>query len=629
MVRNDRRIGAVLAVALAWGVVGCGSDEERVEASLRRFEHAIAVNDEPAAIGAVNDVAAALPESPESSYRVAHLWMRAGEFNRALWLLDDAIGRFPDAIDLRITLAEVALRVGDANRALTVLEPVPEDVPQSASAVLLRARAQRDLGDGEGSLASLVAGEEAFAKWGDFRVHRVEALVGEQRFDEALALVQDARVRDGLTVEQQIWFAISEASLLARQQDTEAALQILAGLAESKPELSEAWALRARILTEQLRLDELREVVHAALDQHPDLGFLYELLASAEMGRGNADEAEALFRARVEVVGDVVGVEQLAQFLFDFGRTAEAVELLESKRGEFAVEVSTELDYLAVVIQLEAGTVDTARTLYEDFRQVHGNDPRTEYLLARLELADGDAAAAANRLNQLLPRMDRSDVHHWHGVALLALGDLEGAEYRFGMAVVRNPQQFASYAELISLQERRAAWQLVRDTARALLQQQPTSSIALAALNRSLIHLGIPEVAAEILRAHAEQFPDFAEATVGLASALRAQGRPEEALAVLDASAERFGAKASWRAERALLLEQLGRNEEAFEELDRPNPEGPAAVLHLVRAILWFSSGRLIWARCRGGFRGRARARTRSGRTRTTALAGRLPRAGG
>jgi tetratricopeptide (TPR) repeat protein len=592
MVRNKRRIGAVLAVALACGVAGCGTDEDRVDASMRRFERAIAVNDGPAAIGAVNDVAAALPESPESSYRIAQLWIRAGEFNRALWLLDAATGRFPDATDLRVKLAEVALQVGDANHALTALESVPEDAPQAASAVMLRARAQRDLGDGAASLATLAAAEEVFPEWGDFRVSRIQSLVADQRIDEALALIQDARARDGLAAEKQVWLAISEASLLAHRQDTDVALQILAEITDEDPEQREAWGRRAKILVDQGRADEFYEVVRAALDGRPDIGFLYELLASAAMARGNGDEAEALFRERVEVVADIASVELCVRFLFDSGRTAEATELLEAKRGEFAVEESMELDYLAVVIQLEAGTPAAARTLFEDFRQLHGNDPRTEYLHARLDLVDGDAAAAADRLNRLLPRMNRSDVHHWYGVALRTLGDLESAEYRFGMALKQNPRQIASYVALISLLERRAAWQAVRDAARALLLWHPTSSVALAALNRSLIHLGTPEEAEQILRAHAERFPDFAEATVGLASALRAQGRPEEAIAVLDATVERFGTMTSWRAERALSLERLGRHEEALQELDRPNPEGPAGVLHRVRAIVLFASGR-------------------------------------
>jgi len=589
------RIGRVLIAFLVSAIVACGSDEDRVQAALGRFEHAIANRDLSAARVAVGDVAAALPDSAESAYKVAHLWIRAGEYSTALWLLEESIERYPEAYDLAITFADTSLAVGDAGSALRVLEEIPEEAAQGAMAALLRARAERDLGDGARSLATLAAAEERFDTWGDFRGVRIEFLIDDQRFGEALELIRDARSRDDLDLTKRNWFAESEASLLARAGQTDEALAILTELAEADPENERAWSRRAQLLVEQKRFDESQQLLSAALERRPDLGFLYDLLAATETGRGDseaAEAAEAAYRKRVEVVGDVTGVERLALYLLGRRRAAEAAEVLAANRGKFAIGEATELNYLEIAILLDHGNTEAARTRFEEFRKQHWSDPRTEYLRARFELADGDAAAAAERFNQLLPRFDRSDVQHWYGKALQALGDYGAAENRYGIAILRNPRQASSYKALMVLFERRGDWKALRETAERLLHVEPDSEIAVASLSRALIRLGKPESAEEFLRLHAKSFPDLEASAIGLVSAVRAQGRSEEALEILEASRERFGEKISWRSERALTLMELGRSEEALAELERPGPDGSAAALHRMRAIVLFESGR-------------------------------------
>jgi predicted Zn-dependent protease len=57
---------------------------------------------------------------------------------------------------------------------------------------------------------------------------------------------------------------------------------------------------------------------------------------------------------------------------------------------------------------LSAGKLEPGRKAVEDYAARFPDDVNTEYLRARLELADGDATAAAERFAQLLPRIDRS-----------------------------------------------------------------------------------------------------------------------------------------------------------------------------------------------------------------------------
>jgi tetratricopeptide (TPR) repeat protein len=582
----------VLVFVLVGAIVACGSDEDRVEAALARFENALENRDVSAARVAVGDIAAALPESADSAYKVAHLWIRAGEYSSALWLLEESIERYPEAFDLSITFAEISMAVGDASSAVQAIVRVPEDSSQGATAALLRARAQRDLGDGARSLETLADAEEVFASWHDFRGLRIEYLVEDQQLGEALELIRDARSRDDLPSAKRSWFAESEASLLARDGQTDEALLILGELAEADAENERAWSRRAQLLVEQKRFDESCELLAAALERRPDLGFLYDMLAASEAGRGDLAEAEALYRRRVDVVGDVAGVERLALHLVGEGRAIDAAQVLAASHGKFTAEESIEIDYLEVAILLDAGNTEAARRRFDAYRKRHWSDPRVEYLRARFELADGDASAAAERLNQLLPRFDRSDVQHWYGKALQALGDYDAAENRYGIAILRNPQQAASYKALMALLERRGAWHTLREAAEKLLHVEPDSELAVGALSRALIRLGTPESAEEFLRLHARVYPDLEASAIGLVVAVRAQGRVEEALEILEASRERYGDRLSWRAERTLTLMELGRGEEALDELNRPGPDGSAAALHRLRAVVLFESGR-------------------------------------
>jgi tetratricopeptide (TPR) repeat protein len=586
------RIGRVLAATLVSAIIACGSDEDRAQAALERFEQALRNRDVSAARVAVGDVATALPDSADSAYKVAQLWIRAGEYSSALWLLEESIGRYPDAFELSLTFAEYSLAVGDASSALRALDRIPEGSAQGVGAALLRARAQRELGDGARSLALLAAAEETFDDWNDIRGLRIEFLVEDQKNDEALELVRDALSRDDLAPGKRNWFAETEASLLAGAGQADEALRILDELVEADPENQRAWARRAQLLKEMDRFDESCDLLGAGLEQRPDLGFLYDLLAASEVGRGNFSEAEALYRKRADVIGDVGSVETLALHLVSQGRAGEAAQVIAAKHGSFSPAEAIELDYLEVAILLDHVDVDEARRRFKEYRKHHWSDPRVEYLRARFELADGDVAAAAERLNQLLPRFDRSDVQHWYGRALEALGDYRGAENRYGIAILRNPRQIASYKALIALLERRGAWHTVREAAENFLKVEPGSEVAVAALSRSLMRLGSPESAEEFLRIHAKSFPDLEVGTLGLVSAVRAQGRTEEALQILEAARDRHGEKVSWRSERALTLMELGRNEEALAELARPGPDGSAAALHRMRAVVLFESER-------------------------------------
>jgi tetratricopeptide (TPR) repeat protein len=578
----------LLAVLLA-----CGSREEREQAARARFEEAVANQDASAALEALDDLRAELPDTPETTIETARLLGRLGEVNRALWLLEEAARRHPGRNDLRLGIAETALLVGDPARAREALGGIGEGEPEHAYTLLLRSRAEVGLGDLEAGLATLERAEALYPDHLQLRLERIEVLAREKRVDAALDLLRESRSREDLPEPQRARLDRIEADLLAARGEPDAALRLLEALTAADPGDLEAWDRRTSILMQAGRAEEACGALAGALEARPDEEALYGLLALAERARGNEKGAEAALRERAERSPEPGAVQDLARYLHHAGRTAEGAALLGEAVERFAGETDAEFEYLQVAMLLSAGQLEAARERFEAFERSHPKNPRVEYLRARFELAEGDTAAAARRLTQVVSRFDRPDVHHWLGVALELLGDLEGAEFRYALAVTREPEQLSSYPALLRALERLGAWDRVVYFSNTMLRFAPNSRLAFESLMRALMARGTPDEAEAAIRMYAERFPDLAAPVVALSLALRSQGRPEEALAVLEEASPRFESEPEVLAERAIVLGLLGRVEEGLALLERGFAAGEEhASLHRARAFLLLSSGR-------------------------------------
>ncbi len=583
---------ALLLLLLAL-LLACGSRQEREQAARARFEEAVANQDAGAALEALDDLRDGLPDTPETTLEMARLLGRLGEINRALWLLEEAARRHPGRNDLRLGIAETALLVGDPARALEALGGIAEGQPEHAYALLLRSRAEVGLGDLEAGLATLERAEALYPDHLQFRLERIQVLGGEKRFAAALDLVRETRSREDLPEPQRARLDRIEADLLATRGEPDAALRLLEDLTAADPGDIEAWERRVMILLEAGRAEEACEALAGALEALPDAAALYGLLASAESARGDEGAAEAALREQAARSPDPGAVRDLANHLHHAGRTDEGAALLGEAVERFAGETDVELEYLHVAMLLSAGQLEEARERFEAFERSHPKNPRVDYLRARFELADGDTAAAVRRLTQVVSRLDRPDVHHWLAVALELLGDLEGAEFRYALAVTREPQQLSSYPGLLRTLERLGAWDRVAYFSNVMLRFAPNSRLAFESLTRALMARGAPDEAETAIRLYAERFPDLPAPVVALSVALRSQGRLEEALAVLEEASPRFESEPDVLAERAIVLGLLGRGEEGLALLEGTFAAGEEyASLHRARAFLLLSSGR-------------------------------------
>jgi tetratricopeptide (TPR) repeat protein len=574
-------------------LLACGSQIERQGAARLRFEQALAEQNVAAALEAVEDLRDALPEAPESTLQIARLLARVGEMNEALWLLEEAIERHPEHRDLQLGLAETALQVGDGVRALAVLEDFSPRDPEHPYVMLLRSRAELSLGELEAALFTLEQAVEQHPDRIELRIARIEALIQEKLLSQALEAVREARSLDDLPDAQRSWFELTEAHVLAASGEVDTALSALEELTTKQPGNLQAWKQRITILFEQGEAAAACELISSALEAHPELTDLYVLLANAQLARGDEEAAESVLRELVERAPGPGSAMDLAQHLHNLGRSAEGAALMRETAERYPDQISVQAAYLHVAMLLSAEQLEQARRAFDDFERRYRGNTYVDYLRARFELVDGDAAAASQRLKRVASRLDRADVQHWLGVALETLRDYEAAEYRYGLAIGRNSSQIASYLGLLRVLERRGDWGAIAQYATALVQVAPQRQESFEYLSRAHFARGAPKQAENVSRLYAERFPGLPWPAVALSGALRQQGRLDEALVVIDEAAGRFATEPTVVAERVVVLALLARGDEALRVVGLALADAPgSAPLHRSRAYLLFKAGR-------------------------------------
>jgi len=579
----------LLAVTLS-----CGPGSQDSEAARARFDSALAAHDVAGALSAIDALSAALPDAPVSDLELAQRLGRAGEMTRALWLLEEASRRHPESTEIRLALAETAIIVGAPEQSLAVLDGLPPAAAAGLVPVLLRYRALLALGRLDDALDTLERAESRHAGI-ELATARLALLASEKQYARALEYVRRVAARDGQSGPERAWLARTEAGLLAELGEGDAALAVLEPLTTSAPGAVdvEAWRSRAALLTGQGRVQDAIAELEQASTEHPDSSGLQSVLANAYISVGDSPAAESVLRARFERHPTAANAINLADFLYRTGRSREGVAVIDGQLARDAQERANELEYLRVALLLDAGDAAAARERFRAFARAFPDDPLTGYLRARFDLLDGRPEAAVVRLKQLLPRLDRADVHHWLAVALERSGDHAGAEQRYGIAVYADPSQVPSYHGLLRTLARRGAWAQVEQWALRLLRIVPDGATAYEALLRARIAAGDPASAEALTRDWVLRHPELLAPRVATSIALRRQGRPEAALAALDEVGERFADSPDWIAERGIVLGRLGRGPEGLASVDAAVVHHPTSqALQRSRAFLLFSAGR-------------------------------------
>ena len=574
----------VLALALA-----CAGAEER-DASVRAAAHAALARGDAAALRkALAELREAPDRDPEALLDVAALLVQAGEAPEAVWRLEAGVARFPDAAELRLALGRAALLVRSPALARDTLAGVPPTSPLHLDALLVGAQAELELGDAAAGFARLADAERLHPDDPRVAAARLAALLRERRYAEASELIARAK-STALSPAEARQLELLAARIEAAQGDREAALARLAALVESDPDDAVALALRVRALLEAGRAEQaLAEAQRAAAREPPPPG-VAAIRAQAWLELGRFAEAEGDLRAFASESDSPSAALLLAALQAQQGERERVVETFRAAVQRFPTTPALRL-HLAEAL-LDAGQPEAARGELAAFEGSAPGDPHAEYLRARLELAGGDAAAAAQRLRELVPRLDRSYTQHWLGAALEASGDAVDAERRYGLALQRDPGGAASLVALLRMAEARGDRASVARRALELAQRSPGDRDAHATAIAALVRAEQFERAEPLARQYRTRFGDGARARALLALVLRAGGKLDAAQQELAEAGRLFGEDAEIEAEQGMLAAARGDLDAAVTRLERAIQLAPeVAQHHAALAALRFARG--------------------------------------
>ena len=292
------------AFALVVLVCACSSPEEKAERAREAFAQALEQGDRAAALAAVDDLRASLPETAGALLEVAQLRVRAGSAPDAGWLLEEGVRRYPERDDLRLALGQVALLLGNPSLAREAVAPVAPDSEEHAAALVTRAQAELHLGDLPRALATLAEAERLYPDRPEARLVRISTLLSEQRREEAGAAIEEARA--ALAADDPGMQALRRrldvalAQIQAQGGDPEAAAAALTGMVEADPSDLLAWRALVQVLAQQERSEEALSLLEGALGAEEPPVDLFPVAARVHAALGHDAEAEAALRGYVE-----------------------------------------------------------------------------------------------------------------------------------------------------------------------------------------------------------------------------------------------------------------------------------------------------------------------------------------
>jgi predicted Zn-dependent protease len=442
-------------------------------------------------------------------------------------------------------------------------------------------------------MATLELAEQLYPDRIEARLVRIGTLLQERRLEEARRAVEEARVPVAAAEQPDALrpFEIALYEAEAESGKVDAAIAGLRSLVAQKPYDGQGWKSYAQVMMRAGRLEEATKELESELERQPDSTELRPILAALYRAANRKEDAQRALRELIERAPSPNAYLALARDHAAQGDDAGMLEVLEQALRAFPddpVLQRTRADAL-----LSAGKIEPGRKAVDDYAARFPDDVSAEYLRARLELADGDATAAAERLQRLLPRLDRSFTQHWLGRALEARGDRAGAERHYELAIVRDHFDPNLYGQLIALVERRGDWRKSAGLARRWVTLAPGQYPGWAALVGGLVQQGAGPEGVNAARRAAKLFGDRPDAQVLLVRALRANREYDAALSMLgDLDRESKGTP-EVAAERVFTLGLAGRVEEGIQTASAALAAHPdSAVLHTAHASLLFAIGR-------------------------------------
>ena len=479
--RRPAPLAAVVAATVL--LAGCKSDEARLDEFLRSSDAYMEQGDLPRAMLQMGNALQIAPADPRVRAGMGRILMRQGDLPRARSEFQFLAEARPRDLAWRHALGEIAARAGDwsaLDDQLRAAQGISEDAFETR-ALSLAAR-YRDA------------------------VTRSDAAERERLIAAARDLLAE-RPSDGLLVHLTVGH-------LAAGRDPAAALPILDAALDEAPHRPTLQLERVRLLSQDGRDDAARARLLNLAQLYPGDARISALLVAHHLSQGDLDGAEAVLRALAEGMPRAEMPVRLS-----------LVRFLRRHRGEAAA--LAELDALiALAGDTPAGRVWAAMDLAIRHDAGQASAGATDDVAARLAaLAEAEGASREGQvIRVLLARIQD------------AQGDAAAARRTVDAILARDPGAVGAL-------KLRATWAIERDDAgaavvdlRAALGQAPQDTEAMTLLAAAHRTGGEDALALEQLARAAEVSGHGAAESLRYAAALLSRGRRRVAAHVLEAA---------------------------------------------------------------------------------------------
>ncbi|MFP8878406.1 MAG: tetratricopeptide repeat protein, partial [Myxococcota bacterium] len=451
-------------------------------------------------------------------------------------------------------LGETALVVGNPVRARAAVESIDSQSRKHLDALLVHAQAELALGSLEPALELMATAQKLYPDSERVRATRIATLLRENRLDDAAKVIETSRA--SADEAESIRLELIAATIETAQGELVAAHARLVALNRRQP--SDAEILMA-LVNAKLRLqraDEARDLMRAEIERDPTQASLHAILARVLVGQGEFDDAEAALVEFTRLSDTPAALATLAQFYRERGQLAQALATNADSVARFPESTTARLHYAENLIDSD---LPAAEHELAKLAKIAPKDPQLEYLRARVALAKGNAPEAVERLRHLVSRLDRAHTQYWLGRALEQTGDVESAERRYGLALLRDGNHAAGAVELMRLAEHKGEWAAVAAQALSWVRRAPANTEAYATAITAMVRAGAPDAAERLAREYRRRFRDDALPAALLSFTLRIQNRLDEAESELISAQRDSGEHPEIFAELGMLAAARGQ----------------------------------------------------------------------
>jgi len=364
---------AVVALAFALGLVGCGSPHSRFESHIARGKQYLATGNLDKASIEFRNALQIEPRNGVAFYLNGKVAERRGGYREAIDYYQSAVDVRPDDTLARASLARVFVFGGGSQRALEILSPGLLDHPDDPDLLAARAAARHELKDER-----------------DARDDAERAVQLAPANEDAIAVLSALSVRAG---------------------DTEKAISLVTGAVTKAPDSVDLRRILASVYLSAAQPRKAEEQMRKIISLEPN-----EMSARMDLARHftQRHELDAAQDVLEQAVRDLPHKDVAKLTLVDFVTTQRSQSQGERILRDFVTREPDNQDLrlaLGMLIQ-RSGAVQQAVAIYRQVIERDGLGPKglaARDRIAAAEISQGHDAAAGKLLAEVLEESPRDD----------------------------------------------------------------------------------------------------------------------------------------------------------------------------------------------------------------------------